>query len=95
MNTEEEINIIEKIRSLKCDIIDSKRQIKSYQDMISTYCIDLNENRHRYDDWLIDYIEASIRTLNDTIRYLETRIEFANEEIKRYISSFTFTLKQD
>lgn len=95
MNNEEEINIVEKIRSLECDIVDSKRQIKSYQDMISTYCIDLNENRHRYDDKLIDYIERSKRRLYDTIRYLEMRIGLANEEIERCISSFTFTLKQD
>lgn len=95
MNNEEEINIVEKIRALECDIVDSKRQIKSYQDMISTYCIDLNENRHRYDDKLIDYIERSKRRLYDTIRYLETRIGLANEEIERCVSSFTFTLKQD
>lgn len=95
MNNEEEINIVEKIRSLECDIVDSKCQIKSYQDKISTYRSDLNANRRNYDNKIIDYIETSIRTLNDTIRYLEMRIGLANEEIERCISSFTFTLKQD
>lgn len=92
---EEEINIVEKLRSLDCDIEDSKRQIKSYQDMISRYRFDLHENRRRYDDKLIDYIETSIRTLEDTIRYLNMRIERINEEKQRCIASFNFTLKHD
>lgn len=92
---EEETNIVEKLRSIDCDIEDSKRQIKSYQDMISRYRFDLNENRRKYDDKLIDYIETSIRTLNDTIRYLEMRIELNKEEKQRWISSFNFTLEQD
>lgn len=95
INIVEEPNIVEKIRSIECDIVDLKRQIKSYQDMISTYCIDLDENRHRYDDWLIDYIERSKRTLTDTIRYLEMRIVRDNEEIQRLLSSFNFTLELD
>lgn len=92
---EEETNIIERIKSLECDIDDSKRQIKSYQDMISKYRFDLHENRGKYDDKLIGYIEMSIRSLEDTIRYLKMRIERINEEIQRCISSFNFTLKQD
>ena len=92
---EEETNIVEKIKSLECDIDDSKRQIKSYQDVISRYRFDLHENRGKYDDKLIGYIETSIRTLEDTIRYLKMRIECINEEIQRCISSFNFTLEQD
>lgn len=89
----EEVNIVERIKSLECDIDDSKRQIKSYQEKISSYRSDLKANRHKYDDKLIAYIETSIRTLNDTIRYLEMRIERTNEEIQRHISSFI--LEQD
>lgn len=92
---EEETNIVEKLKSIDCDIEDSKRQIKSYQDMISRYRFDLNENRRKYDDKLIDYIETSIRSLEDTIRYLEMRIEVNKEEKQRWISSFNFTLEQD
>lgn len=95
INTVEETNIVERIKSLECDIEDSKRQIKYYQDKISTYRSDLNANRHKYDDKLIDYIETQIRALNDTIRYLEMRIERTNEEIQRHISSFNFKLEQD
>lgn len=95
MNEEEETNIVEKLRSIDCDIEDSKRQIKSYQDMISRYRFDLNENRRKYDDKLIDYIETSIRSLEDTIRYLEMRIEVNKEEKQRWISSFNFKLEQD
>lgn len=88
IDSTEETNIVERIKSLECDIDDSKRQIKLYQDNISSYRSDLNANRHTYDDKLIAYIETSIRTLNDTIRYLEMRIERTNEEIQRHISSF-------
>ena len=98
MNTEElniveDVNIVERIKSLECDIDDSKRQIKSYQDKISIYRSDLKANRHSYDDKMIDYIETQIRVLDDTIRYLEMRIERTNEEIQRHISSFI--LEQD
>ncbi len=86
---EEEVNIVWKIRSIENDIEDSRRQIKSYQDKISTYQSDLKANRHKYDDKLIDYIETSIRTLNDTIRYLEMRIELNKEEKQRWIASYT------
>lgn len=92
---EEETNIVEKLRSIDCDIEDSKRQIKSYQDMISRYRFDLKENRRRYDDKLINYIETSIRSLEDTIRYLNMRIERNEEEKQRWIASFNFTLEQD
>lgn len=92
---EEETNIVEKLRPIDCDIEDSKRQIKSYQDMISRYRFDLKENTHRYDDKLIDYIETSIRLLEDTIRYLNMRIERNEEEKQRCIASFNFTLEQD
>lgn len=92
---EEETNIVEKLRSLDCDIEDSKLQIKSYQDMISKYRFDLHENRGKYDDKLINYIETSIRTLEDTIRYLKMRIERIEEEKQRCIASFNFTLEQD
>lgn len=95
INNVEEVNIVEKLRSIDCDIEDSKRQIKSYQDMISRYRFDLNENRRKYDDKMIDYIETSIRTLNDTIRYLEMRIEVNKEEKQRWISSYNFKLEQD
>lgn len=93
IDSTEETNIVERIKSLECDIDDSKRQIKSYQEKISSYRSDLKVNRHKYDDKLIAYIETSIRTLNDTIRYLEMRIERTNEEIQRHISSFI--LQQD
>lgn len=92
---EEETNIVERIKSIECDIDDSKRQIKSYQDMISKYRFDLHENRGKYDDNLIDYIETSIRTLEDTIRYLKMRIKRIEEEKQRYILSFNFTLEQN
>lgn len=95
INNVEEVNIVEKLCSIDCDIEDSKRQIKSYQDMISTYRSDLKENRHKHDDKLIEYIETSIRSLEDTIRYLEMRIEFNKEEKQRWISSFNFKLEQD
>lgn len=86
---EEETNIVEKIRALECDIDDSKRQIKSYQDIISKYRFDLHENRGKYDDKLIGYIETSICSLEDTIRYLKMRIERIEEEKQRWISSYT------
>lgn len=89
----EETNIVEKLRSIDCDIEDSKRQIKSYQDMISRYRFDLHENIRKYDDKLIGYIETSIRTLEDTIRYLKMRIERNEEEKQRWITSFNFTLE--
>lgn len=95
INNAEEVNIVERLRSLDCDIEDSKRQIKSYQEMISRYRFDLKENRRKYDDKLIDYIETSIRSLEDTIRYLEMRIELNKEEKQRWISSFNFKLEQD
>lgn len=95
INNVEEFNIVERLRSIDCDIEDSKRQIKSYQDTISAYRSDLKANRHKHDDKLIDYIETSIRSLEDTIRYLEMRIELNKEEKQRWISSFNFKLEQD
>lgn len=95
INNVEEFNIVERLRSIDCDIEDSKRQIKSYQDMISRYRFDLKVNRHKHDDKLIDYIETSIRSLEDTIRYLEMRIEVNKEEKQRWIASFNFKLEQD